>query len=332
MAALETALAHWLAAATRPGVPPRGGAVAALLGGPIEWELVRATPQPGVAAPGGSGGVTRVAAPAPHPDPHAATAEVRLGALAIEVQASARGVRAIAQRVLGGPAELAAPRPLTEAERAMWCVAIAAALDDAGLGGEVWPVERSPGAARGDVVELVARAPAIGAMTVVVAVPPELLARAAPARPVPPWTFAVPVLVARTWLAPGALGALAVRDVIVVEPVLALVVGDGLVRLDPVGAAPAAVEATVASEYGARPMAMADDARLELTVELGSIRLSLRQLGELAVGQVVSLGRPLAGSFELRAGGRSIGRGELVDVDGEVGVRVVALETDPAQE
>lgn len=242
------------------------------------------------------------------------------------------GVRAIAQRVLGGPAELAAPRPLTEAERAMWCVAIAAALDDAGLGGEVWPVERRPGAARGDVVELVARAPAIGAMTVVVAVPPELLARAAPARPVPPWTFAVPVLVARTWLAPGALGALAVRDVIVVEPVLALVVGDGLVRLDPVGAAPAAVEATVASEYGARPMAMADDARLELTVELGSIRLSLRQLGELAVGQVVSLGRPLAGSFELRAGGRSIGRGELVDVDGEVGVRVVALETDPAQE
>ena len=46
---------------------------------------------------------------------------------------------------------------------------------------------------------------------------------------------------------------------------------------------------------------------------------------ELAVGQVVSLGRPLAGPFEVRAAGRVVGQGELVDVDGELGVRIVSL-------
>jgi flagellar motor switch/type III secretory pathway protein FliN len=55
--------------------------------------------------------------------------------------------------------------------------------------------------------------------------------------------------------------------------------------------------------------------------------MSLRQVLDLAVGQIVTLGRPLAGPFELRAAGRLIGRGELVDVDGELGVRIVSLES-----
>jgi type III secretion protein Q len=53
--------------------------------------------------------------------------------------------------------------------------------------------------------------------------------------------------------------------------------------------------------------------------------MSLRALAELAVGQIVSLGRPLAGPFEVRAGGRLVGQGELVDIDGELGVRIVSL-------
>jgi type III secretion protein Q len=72
-------------------------------------------------------------------------------------------------------------------------------------------------------------------------------------------------------------------------------------------------------------MALPDDAHLELTVQLGTTRMSLRALSELAVGQVISLGRPLAGPFEVRAGGRLVGQGELVDVDGELGVRIVSL-------
>ena len=43
------------------------------------------------------------------------------------------------------------------------------------------------------------------------------------------------------------------------------------------------------------------------------------------IGQIIGLGRPLAGPFELRAAGRAVGRGELVDVDGELAVRIVSL-------
>jgi flagellar motor switch protein FliN len=74
-------------------------------------------------------------------------------------------------------------------------------------------------------------------------------------------------------------------------------------------------------------MSLPDDAHVELTVALGTTQMSLRQVLDLAVGQVVQLNRPLAGPFELRAAGRVVGRGELVDVDGELGVRIVSIES-----
>jgi flagellar motor switch/type III secretory pathway protein FliN len=107
-----------------------------------------------------------------------------------------------------------------------------------------------------------------------------------------------------------------------IAPGLELVIGAGGVGLS---APPGAVEARVATEYVSRDMALADDANLEVTVQLGTTRLSLRQLGELAIGQIVPLGRPLAGPYEVRAAGRMVGHGELVDIDGELGVRMVSI-------
>jgi len=46
---------------------------------------------------------------------------------------------------------------------------------------------------------------------------------------------------------------------------------------------------------------------------------------ELAPGQVLALGRPAAGQVELVLGRQVIGTGELIDVDGELAVRVLAL-------
>jgi type III secretion system YscQ/HrcQ family protein len=108
----------------------------------------------------------------------------------------------------------------------------------------------------------------------------------------------------------------------VVERDLLLGLGDGGFAL---AAAPGAVEGKVASGYVRRDMAALDDAQIELTVQLGTIRMPLGQIAELAVGQVIPLGRPLAGPFEVRAQGRLIGRGELIDVDGELGVRIVSV-------
>ena len=82
-------------------------------------------------------------------DPHAAIAEVRIGGSAFVLAGASRPVRALAQRLLGGPDELAAPRPLSTAEHAIWALALASAIEDTGVAAEVWPlVELDPDLAR----------------------------------------------------------------------------------------------------------------------------------------------------------------------------------------
>ena len=305
-AVIESTLACWLA-------PRRLGAkVAALAGGAVRTRFM--------------GIVARA------PDPHAALAEVRFGGAPIALAASARPIRALAQRLLRGATELDAPRPLTVAEHAIWALAVAAALADLEIAAEVWPLEGGGPVASGAItVEFVVELPpGLGAapMTVTATFPPDLLVRARSPRPLPTWRLDVPVVVGRCALPRASVAGLAVRDAITLEPAvsgLELVVGTGGIGLS---AAPGAVEARVTTEYVPRDMALADDATLEVTVQLGTTRLSLRQLGELAIGQIVPLGRPLAGPYEVRAGGRVVGQGELVDIDGELGVRIVSIQPE----
>jgi len=330
-AALQSALARWLR------VRPLGARTAKLVGEGASARLV--------------GACTDAF------DPHAAHAEVRLAGASLVVACAARPIRALAQRLFGGPAELDAPRPLTAAEEATWVLVVAAMLEDTGVPGEVWPAAglppgstsaaaaRAPGETR--VERSLALAPTVPAphgartpthhalevvlerrgspWTCVIYVPRSLDVRVPPPRPLPDWSFDVPVVVGRCRLEREELARLAVRDVVTIERALGLAVGDGAV---PLTAAPNAVEARVAIGYNPAPMTqpIADASQVELTVSLGTTRLSLRQLGELAVGAVVPLGRPLAGPYEVRAAGRLIGRGELVDVDGELGVRIISLE------
>lgn len=64
---------------------------------------------------------------------------------------------------------------------------------------------------------------------------------------------------------------------------------------------------------------------VQITCEIGRITLSAREVLELRPGAVVPVGRPLAGPVDLTAGGRVIARGELVDVEGEIGIRVTEV-------
>lgn len=57
----------------------------------------------------------------------------------------------------------------------------------------------------------------------------------------------------------------------------------------------------------------------------GEREIPLRELQALAPGYVFDLGQPVDGHVEIRANGRTVGTGELVDVDGRVGVRVLSL-------
>lgn len=75
--------------------------------------------------------------------------------------------------------------------------------------------------------------------------------------------------------------------------------------------------------------AEANDAALDqlpmaLSFELGTLQLSLGQLRTLASGAVLQLAQGSADSIAIVCGGRHLGRGEAVDVDGRLGVRITS--------
>jgi type III secretion protein Q len=66
-----------------------------------------------------------------------------------------------------------------------------------------------------------------------------------------------------------------------------------------------------------------------LEVDLGSVAIPLRELARLERGGVLPLPLDRRGLVTLRLGERALARGELVDLDGEVGVRIVDVEAAP---
>lgn len=65
------------------------------------------------------------------------------------------------------------------------------------------------------------------------------------------------------------------------------------------------------------------DVPIVVRIEIGEARMTAREWASLGRGDVVSLGRRVGEPVLLRAGGIALARGELVDVDGEVGVRIL---------
>ncbi|MBI5513730.1 MAG: FliM/FliN family flagellar motor switch protein [Deltaproteobacteria bacterium] len=64
---------------------------------------------------------------------------------------------------------------------------------------------------------------------------------------------------------------------------------------------------------------------VEVTVEIAQGAVTVGELAAWRPGAVVTLGTRLGEAVVVRAGGRLIARGELVDVEGEVGVRLTEL-------
>lgn len=258
-------------------------------------------------------------------------------------------VRALARRLLSSPADLAAPRPLTSAEQGVAAMLAAAALAKVAPRLTVAPWQPFPElrAALAATEQRIAGWPSLAVSATVddrpctlhVWVPPQL-AHVRPAvgrgaqlpRWCQPFPVELPVVVAAAPMRPAQLDRLRVRDVVVVAPPASgaeLRVGRGAFA---VRALPGQPDAVIESSYLRRVQspaapsdALAEDVTVELTVTLGTLSLSLLQLAELSVGQVISLGRPLHGPFELRARGQVIGSGELVEVEGALGVRVASL-------
>jgi flagellar motor switch/type III secretory pathway protein FliN len=66
-----------------------------------------------------------------------------------------------------------------------------------------------------------------------------------------------------------------------------------------------------------------EDAPVVVRVELGAIELAAREWAALGPGDVITLGRKIGDPAILRVGGVEVARGELVQVEGEYGVRIL---------
>jgi flagellar motor switch/type III secretory pathway protein FliN len=76
---------------------------------------------------------------------------------------------------------------------------------------------------------------------------------------------------------------------------------------------------------------MALDAPIVVRVEVGSVTLTARQWGALRPGDVLETGLRLSEPAVLRVAGREVARGELVSIDGELGVRIREIAaSDPS--
>lgn len=64
-------------------------------------------------------------------------------------------------------------------------------------------------------------------------------------------------------------------------------------------------------------------------LELGALEMSAAEWAALRPGDVVQCGRRIEEPVVLRAGGREIARGELVDIEGEIGIRITRVGSAP---
>ena len=74
----------------------------------------------------------------------------------------------------------------------------------------------------------------------------------------------------------------------------------------------------------------ADEIPIRLVFIAGETEIALRELRRIAPGYVFQLQQPVDRHVEVRANGRTIGTGELVEVDGRVGVRLLTCTPPPA--
>jgi type III secretion protein Q len=138
-----------------------------------------------------------------------------------------------------------------------------------------------------------------------------------------PVRISVSVRSGRATLAPGDLEALSPGDVVVldarVERSDALVLQGGsrfTGRLDAGGFE--VDEVTMTERSSLLPVT--------LEVELARVEVALSDLARLEPGSVLPLAVDRRGLVTLRAGERAVARGELVDVEGAIGVRILAME------
>jgi flagellar motor switch protein FliN/FliY len=99
----------------------------------------------------------------------------------------------------------------------------------------------------------------------------------------------------------------------------------GAVVLLGVTTAPAAAPAATGGGVRRNGLDLLRDVEMEVTVELGRTRMTVRELLALAPGAVVELDRAAGSPADLLVNGRLIARGEVVVVDEDFAVRITEI-------
>jgi flagellar motor switch protein FliN/FliY len=89
-------------------------------------------------------------------------------------------------------------------------------------------------------------------------------------------------------------------------------------------------EAVPSPETSADGLSLAPvlDMQMTLSMEVGRVRIPIRQLVGLNVGSVVALGRAIDEAFAVFVNGRMIAQGDVVVVNERVGVRFTDVVTE----
>jgi flagellar motor switch protein FliN len=98
----------------------------------------------------------------------------------------------------------------------------------------------------------------------------------------------------------------------------------------PAATMPAPGMPVVGATGSSRGLEMLHGVAMEVTVELGRTRMTVRELLALAPGQVLELDRAAGSPADLLVNGRLIARGEVVVVDEDFGLRVTEIVDESA--
>jgi flagellar motor switch protein FliN/FliY len=203
------------------------------------------------------------------------------------------------------------PHTAADLDPSQWPAAAVATLSS-GAGASVGVLVRA------DLADALASAPA-GALDLAAAIQPALDAAAV--------ALGAAAGAGRSLLGPEL--ATMVREATVAVPLLAGTETAAVLVLSAAGSSAAVTSlpttGSTATSAGLRGVELLHGVAMEVTVELGRTRLSVRELLALAPGDVLELDRAAGSPADLLVNGRLIARGEVVVVDEDFALRVTEI-------
>ncbi|NVK32348.1 MAG: type III secretion system cytoplasmic ring protein SctQ [Gammaproteobacteria bacterium] len=76
------------------------------------------------------------------------------------------------------------------------------------------------------------------------------------------------------------------------------------------------------SEQSDASVANVKNVPVDVQFRVGNLQMTVEQIAQMVKGQVLNLGRPITGPVELVVAGSVVGSGQLVEIEGQVGVRI----------